>query len=73
MGERLPIGVLASGAGTNLQALLDSVHGREAEVVAVEPGTPLQVRNEAEEELVLYVYGAPPQQAGADFFPDVPL
>ncbi|HEY4428130.1 MAG TPA: phosphoribosylglycinamide formyltransferase [Solirubrobacteraceae bacterium] len=35
MSERLPIAVLVSGAGTNLQALLDSVHGREAEVVAV--------------------------------------
>jgi len=31
----LPIGVLVSGAGTNLQALLDRVHGREARVVAV--------------------------------------
>jgi phosphoribosylglycinamide formyltransferase-1 len=32
----LRVGVLASGAGTNLQALLDSVHGREGiEVVAV--------------------------------------
>ncbi len=31
----LPIAVLASGAGTNLQALLDTVHGREAAVVAV--------------------------------------
>ena len=29
------VGVLASGAGTNLQALLDTVHGREAEIVAV--------------------------------------
>jgi phosphoribosylglycinamide formyltransferase 1 len=29
------VGVLASGEGTNLQALLDSVHGREVEVVAV--------------------------------------
>ena len=29
------IGVLASGEGTNLQALIDRVHGREAEVVAV--------------------------------------
>jgi phosphoribosylglycinamide formyltransferase-1 len=28
-------GVLASGEGTNLQALLDGVHGREIEVVAV--------------------------------------
>jgi phosphoribosylglycinamide formyltransferase 1 len=29
------VGVLASGAGSNLQALLDRVHGHEAEVVAV--------------------------------------
>jgi phosphoribosylglycinamide formyltransferase-1 len=29
------VGVLASGEGTNLQALLDRVHGREAEIVAV--------------------------------------
>ena len=29
------VGVLASGAGTNLQAILDQVHGREADVVAV--------------------------------------
>jgi phosphoribosylglycinamide formyltransferase-1 len=33
--ERLPIAVLVSGTGTNLQALLDTVHGRVAEVVAV--------------------------------------
>jgi mannose-6-phosphate isomerase-like protein (cupin superfamily) len=39
-------------------------------VVAVEPGTPLQVRNEGDEELVLYIYGAPPEQEGADFFDD---
>ena len=31
----LRVGVLASGAGTNLQALLDTVHGREAEIVGV--------------------------------------
>jgi mannose-6-phosphate isomerase-like protein (cupin superfamily) len=42
-------------------------------VVAVEPGTPLQVRNEGGEELVLYIYGAPPEQGGADFFDDVAL
>ena len=33
--ERLPIAVLVSGTGTNLQALLDTVHGHEAQVVAV--------------------------------------
>jgi phosphoribosylglycinamide formyltransferase-1 len=32
---KLPIAVLVSGTGTNLQALLETVHGREAEVVAV--------------------------------------
>jgi phosphoribosylglycinamide formyltransferase 1 len=31
----LPIAVLVSGTGTNLQALLDTVHGREAEIVGV--------------------------------------
>jgi phosphoribosylglycinamide formyltransferase-1 len=35
VNERLPIAVLVSGTGTNLQALLDTVHGREAQVVAV--------------------------------------
>ena len=35
MAEPLPIAVLVSGTGTNLQALLDTVHGREAKVVAV--------------------------------------
>jgi phosphoribosylglycinamide formyltransferase 1 len=35
VSERLPIAVLVSGTGTNLQALLDSVHGHEAEIVAV--------------------------------------
>jgi len=42
-------------------------------VVAVDAGTPLQVRNETDDVLVLYIYGAPPEQAGADFFDDVPL
>jgi mannose-6-phosphate isomerase-like protein (cupin superfamily) len=39
-------------------------------VVAVEPMTPLQLRNETDEELVLFIYGAPPERAGADFFED---
>jgi mannose-6-phosphate isomerase-like protein (cupin superfamily) len=42
-------------------------------VVAVQPGTPLQVRNESDQQLVLYIYGAPPEQEGADFFDDVEL
>jgi mannose-6-phosphate isomerase-like protein (cupin superfamily) len=42
-------------------------------VVAVEPMTPLQMRNESDEELVVFVYGAPPLQEGADFLDDVDL
>ena len=44
------VGVLASGEGTNLQALLDRVHGREARVVAVgsdKPGAAALRRAEA--------------------------
>jgi len=33
--DRLPIAVLVSGTGTNLGALLETVHGREAEIVGV--------------------------------------
>jgi len=40
VSEPLPIAVLVSGTGTNLQALLDTVHGREAQVVAVASGRP---------------------------------
>lgn len=42
-------------------------------VVAVDPMTPLQMRNETDEELVCFVYGAPPLQEGADFLDDVEL
>jgi len=34
------VGVLASGQGTNLQALLDTVHGRDVEIVAVASDQP---------------------------------
>jgi phosphoribosylglycinamide formyltransferase-1 len=36
----LRVGVLASGSGTNLDALLGTVHGREAEIVAVASDKP---------------------------------
>jgi mannose-6-phosphate isomerase-like protein (cupin superfamily) len=39
-------------------------------VVVVEPGTPLQLRNDGGDDVVVFIYGAPPEQAGADFFPD---
>jgi mannose-6-phosphate isomerase-like protein (cupin superfamily) len=42
-------------------------------VVAVQPMTALQMRNETDDEVVVFVYGAPPEQAGADMLDDVPL
>jgi phosphoribosylglycinamide formyltransferase-1 len=40
MTAPIRVGVLASGSGTNLQALLDTVHGREAQIVAVASDQP---------------------------------
>jgi phosphoribosylglycinamide formyltransferase-1 len=40
VADRLPIAVLVSGGGTNLQALLDTVHGNEVEIVVVASGSP---------------------------------
>jgi mannose-6-phosphate isomerase-like protein (cupin superfamily) len=39
-------------------------------VVAVEPGTALQLRNDGADEVVVFIYGAPPVQEGADYFDD---
>ena len=41
-------------------------------VLVVQPGTILQLRNNADEELVLFIYGAPPEQGGAEFYDSVP-
>ena len=41
-------------------------------VLVVQPGTILQLRNAGAEELVLFIYGAPPVTGGADFFDNVP-
>ena len=41
-------------------------------VVVVERGTILQLRNARDEELVLFIYGAPPETGQAEFFDPVP-
>jgi mannose-6-phosphate isomerase-like protein (cupin superfamily) len=41
-------------------------------VVVVERGEILQLRNAGEEELVLFIYGAPPETGKAEFFDPVP-
>jgi quercetin dioxygenase-like cupin family protein len=39
----------------------------QGSLVHVESGTPLQVVNEGDEELLLYIYGAPPERGHAEF------
>ena len=41
-------------------------------VVVVERGTIVQLRNAREDELVLFIYGAPPETGKAEFFDAVP-
>ena len=41
-------------------------------VLVVERGTILQLRNTGDDELVLFIYGAPPVTGQGEFFADVP-
>jgi mannose-6-phosphate isomerase-like protein (cupin superfamily) len=41
-------------------------------VVVVERGTIIQLRNSGDEEVVLFIYGAPPETGKAEFFDPVP-
>jgi mannose-6-phosphate isomerase-like protein (cupin superfamily) len=40
-------------------------------LVAVHPGTPMQARNETDEDVVFLAYGAPPVHGNAQFLDDV--
>ena len=45
---------------------------RRGGVVVVERGTILQLRNAGDAELVLFIYGAPPETGRSEFFDPVP-
>jgi mannose-6-phosphate isomerase-like protein (cupin superfamily) len=42
-------------------------------VVTVEPGTGIQMRNESDEEVAVFVYGAPPVTGQGEYLDDVEL
>ena len=42
-------------------------------VVTVGPGTGIQMRNESDDEVVVFAYGAPPVTGQADYLDDVEL
>ncbi len=64
------VGVLASGNGSNLQALLDEVHGREANVVAVASDKPdaraLERAREADVDTGVFEVGQYPHRVARD-------
>jgi phosphoribosylglycinamide formyltransferase-1 len=66
----LRVGVLASGGGTNLQALLDDVHGHEARIVGVASDQPdahaLRRATEAGVPTSVFPRGAYPDRAARD-------
>jgi phosphoribosylglycinamide formyltransferase-1 len=70
MERQLRVGVLASGGGTNLQALLDHVHGYEAKVVAVASDQPeagaLERARRADVPTGVFPRGAYPDRATRD-------
>jgi mannose-6-phosphate isomerase-like protein (cupin superfamily) len=45
----------------------ERVDAEPGDIVHVGVGTPLQVANHGEEELLLFIYGAPPETGGAEF------
>ncbi|MEI8105617.1 MAG: cupin domain-containing protein [Actinomycetes bacterium] len=42
-------------------------------VVSVDPGTGLQMRNESDDDVVVFAYGAPPVSGQAEYLDDVEL
>ena len=40
-------------------------------MIAVHPGTPMQARNESDEEILFFAYGAPPVHGNVEFLDDV--
>ncbi|HET6509755.1 MAG TPA: phosphoribosylglycinamide formyltransferase [Baekduia sp.] len=70
MERQLRVGVLASGGGTNLQALLDHVHGYEAKIVAVASDQPdagaLERAGRADVPASVFPRGAYPDRATRD-------
>ncbi len=70
MDRQLRVGVLASGGGTNLQALLDHVHGYEARIVAVVSDQPdaaaLERARKADVPTGVFPRGAYPDREARD-------
>jgi len=63
--------VLEGNAAIDLGDPPERVELPRGSVCAVQPGTPLQLRNDGDEDVLFFIVGAPPEEGGADYFPDV--
>ena len=63
--------VLEGNATIDLGDPPERVQLPRGSVCVVQSGTPLQMRNDGEEDVLLFIVGAPPEEGGADYFPDV--
>ena len=55
-------------SGTLTMCLGDPPERHETDgLIHVEAGTPLQIVNEGDEDLVIFIYGAPPERGHAEF------
>ena len=48
----------------------ERVELRAGSVAVVEPGTAIQVSNASDEDVAIFIVGAPPEQGQADYLPD---
>jgi mannose-6-phosphate isomerase-like protein (cupin superfamily) len=63
--------VLEGNAAVDLGDPPERIELPRGSVCVVQPGTPLQLRNDGEEDVLFFIVGAPPEEGGADYFPDV--
>ena len=63
--------VLEGNAAVDLGDPPERVELPRGSVCAVQPGTPLQLRNDGDEDVLFFIIGAPPEEGGADYLPDV--
>jgi mannose-6-phosphate isomerase-like protein (cupin superfamily) len=63
--------VLEGNAAVDLGDPPERVKLPRGSVCAVQPGTALQLRNDGDEDVLFFIVGAPPEEGGADYLPDL--
>jgi len=63
---------LVSISPVELDADVEPLNGSVLDLDVVKVGIePLQLRNDGDEDVLFFIVGAPPEEGGADYFPNV--